>query len=293
MSARLGVGTASFLPAYGLPGTPVSTATVDMLDAVLATEIGYLDTAAAYGEAEVVLGTRRAVIDTRGIRLATKVAVGRSPAVDDAEGIVAAVRASVARLGGPSVDTLLWHSVSAEQLGHPLLGEVARRLVDEGLVGRVGASTYGSEAARVALTQPWCRALQIEYSALNQSVWQTVCQRRRPDQEIVVRSVLCKGLLTARWREVPALAEPLRPRLLALEGLAAEWGLSLAALAMRFALDTSGVDVVLVGVGARPELDEAVWAAAAPALSAGQWAQVAALDASDHDVTHPERWTHV
>lgn len=289
--STLGIGTASFIPAYGLPGA--ATATSSLVEAVLSAGVRYLDTAAAYGSAESVLGLHSRAIAAFGARLATKVSVvdgARVCAVDD---IVAAVRASLQRLARPSVDAVLWHSVSADVVADPAVAEAAARLTGEGLARVVGASTYGEDAAIAALDQPWCGVVQIEYSALNPSVWRVVQGRRRPGQEIVARSVLCKGLLTTRWRDVPDIAGPVAPQLAQLDADVAGWGLSLTEAAIRFVLDTPGVDVTLVGVGSQSELDEAVQAWQRPPLTVAQWQRLAACDFSALDVTHPERWTHV
>lgn len=273
--AVLGIGTATFIPAYGLAPSgerPGDT----LLDAALRAGVTYVDTAADYGEGEASVGRVR----RGGVRVCTKVPASAG----DAD-----VEASVHRLGGPA-DTILVHSADTERLTSAPAVAALRRARDAGLTARIGASTYGADAANVALAQAWCDAVQVEYSILNQSVVRQLT-RRQPDQEVIVRSVLCKGLLTSRRGQAPQLAAPVADALDGLERCARDWRRDLAALAIRFALDTPGVDVVLVGVGSEAELATAVAAAASPALTPEQWQRVAAFDRSDVDVTHPERWT--
>jgi aryl-alcohol dehydrogenase-like predicted oxidoreductase len=277
MSAVLGIGTASFLAAYGL-GTADRAGEAVLREAVAA-GVSYIDTAADYGDAERAVGRAR---DVR-VRVATKIKPGDS---DDA------VRASVARLGGPP-DTILMHSAGREQLeAAPAVGALERaRAAGQAL--RIGASTYGSDDARLALAQPWVDAVQVEYSILNQSVLRSIAgaEHRRKGQEVIARSVLCKGLLTSRRYAAPALLAPVAEAVTEIEACARDWGLALETLAIRFALDAPGVDVALVGVSTIDELRTALAAADAPPLTRDQWARLAAYDRSDSDAVHPERWS--
>lgn len=271
--AVLGIGTATFLANYGInPGPRPGD---DLLRAALDGGVRYVDTAADYGDGERALG--RVLRD--GIRVCTKI---------PAAGTLDAVRASVERLGRPP-DTILMHSAGREQIA---TGAAVRALTEakrEGLTGRIGVSTYGTDDAAFALAQPWCDAVQVEYSILNQSVIRGV-ERTRPGQEIVVRSVLCKGLLTSRRAAAPHLLAGVADALESLDAKAREWGRTVEELAIRFALDTPGIDVVLVGISSREELETALAADGSPRLTTEEWQALAALDRSDADAAHPERW---
>jgi aryl-alcohol dehydrogenase-like predicted oxidoreductase len=109
-------------------------------------------------------------------------------------------------------------------------------------------------------------------------------------QELVVRSVLCKGLLTARRHQGMHLDVSGRATLDRIESRALEWGMSLEELGIRFALDTPGVDVVLVGISRPNELETALAAATRPPLEAWQLASLSEFDCSLQDWSHPERW---
>jgi aryl-alcohol dehydrogenase-like predicted oxidoreductase len=153
-----------------------------------------------------------------------------------------------------------------------------------------GASTYGAGDARLALVQSWCDVVQVEHSVLNPSVVRALAGVKRPGQEIAARSVLCKGLLTARRRHATDLDGALAARLDRLEAQALDWGFSLPELAIRFALDTPGVDIVLVGVSNLTELDVALAATQRPPLEPWQREALAEFDRGQDDWVHPERW---
>jgi len=279
VSATLGIGTATFLAGYGLGAAMRPDA--DLLAAAVAAGVAYLDTAADYGESEIAVGRVRAP----GVRVSTKVKPSEA---------FAAVEASCARLQGP-VDTILMHSAAAEQLGSAPAIDALQEAKARGLASRIGASTYGADAASAALARSWVDVVQVEYSIVNQSVLRALDARgvRARGQEVVARSVLCKGLLTSRRTAAPDLVSDVREAIEEIERCAREWRHSIETLAIRFALDSPGVDVVLVGVSSASELDVALAAARAEPLTQDQWKRLASLDRSGADAVHPERWSRV
>ena len=285
-SAAFGIGTASFIPNYGL--LPGGEPDVHLIRAAVKAGVTYLDTAAAYGDAERALGSIADELRARDVRICTKVAVP-----EGGTSLTAAIDTSRSRLGVDVLDTVLLHSAPASSVTSSEIASQCLSVMAAGTVRQLGASTYGAEAAAAALAAPWCSAIQFEYSILNPSVWPAARDARRPGQELVVRSVLCKGLLTSTWRQVTELASPLAPTLTALERLAADWNLSLPALAIRFALDTPGIDVVVVGVATDEELADALAARDHIPLTGQQLARLAEFDRSGLDAAHPERWARV
>ena len=184
------------------------------------------------------------------------------------------------------------HSARAEDIRRPAVADRMAQMKRDGRAVRTGASTYGIDNACRTLEQSWGDAVQVEHSILNPSVVAALEHRKRPHQQIVVRSVLCKGLLTARRAHAALGDRRMATTLDDLEACALGWGFgSLAELAIRFALDTGAVDVVLVGIATRAELAVAMSAASRPPLDAAQRAALGAFDRSAEDWTHPERWT--
>ena len=281
--AILGLGTATFIPGYGLTrrGDPDSR----LLRAAIDGGVRYFDTAAAYGDSEAAIGEVADLIASQRVRVCTKI----QPVNATPESFGAAVRASLSRMRCAHADTMMLHSVTGSAISDGALASAWRGVTESGLVRKTGASTYGTEDARLAATSSWCDVLQIEYSILNQSVLKALgsLPNRRP--EVVARSVLCKGLLT------PGAAEKVLPgeaadSIRALEALASGWDMDLATLAIRFALDAPGIDVVIIGVSNLSELQSALGAASRSRLTPEQWARVAAFDRSAADWSHPERW---
>jgi aryl-alcohol dehydrogenase-like predicted oxidoreductase len=282
---RLGIGTATLIPGYSLGHAEPAMDAETLLQAAIGDGITYVDTAGAYGDAETRLGQRSDLLEQRGVRICTK--------VDPAKDITESLRASLERLRMRSVDTALLHSATVEQLTDESIVGPLIEARNRGLTKRIGASTYGVDAALAAIEQTWCDAVQVEHSILNQSVVPKVVGKKRSNQQLIVRSVLCKGLLTRR-RHHSGIAEEhweASSMLNELDTLVGCWGTDqLPTLAIRFALDTPLVDIVLVGLRSVPELQVAVDAVRRGPLAREQYKQLAAFDRSAERWTHPEQW---
>jgi aryl-alcohol dehydrogenase-like predicted oxidoreductase len=285
--AHLGIGTAAFAPGYSLGGDAPSKSTcVDMLRASVAAGIRYIDTAPAYDEAERMIAEVAGLVESSGVRVCTKVGRGSLGPASMRQSVLN----SLERLRLASVDTVMLHSADARILGGGEINAAFSGIVREGLTNKCGASTYGAADASMVLTEPWCGAIQIEHSILNPSVVGAI-ENKYGGVEVVARSVLCKGLLTSRWRAASAISDRIAETLEALEQVSAEWGWPLAEMAIRFALDTPGVSIVLVGVTNDAELQTALRAAQRPPLDAERRALMTRFNRADNDATHPERWT--
>lgn len=285
MSAVLGLGTASFAPGYGLGDDAHAAADetrLRVLSEALARGIGYIDTSHHYGDADALLGRVSALVRARRVRLCAKFTAADSLDV---------VRRTLARLAVDAVDTMMLHSARGVQLTDRRVEALMAALKGEGLTLRTGASTYGIPDAELALTRGFTDVLQVEHSILHPAVVAAVTSRKRPGQEIVVRSVLCKGLLTTRRAHLTGVSAVILDAVERLESLALAWGFgSLPELAIRYALDTPGVDVVLVGIATLQELQTALVAAERRPLDAAQRAALASFDASADPWVHPEQW---
>jgi len=281
LRAELGIGTATFLPGYG--PTSTSRPGPSLVCEALSAGVRYVDTAAAYGASETILGDLSQDLAKVGARIATKVAVSTG-----AQDITTAVEASLTRLRVSSLDTVMAHSANRQQIADS--ADAFQRVREAGLAARVGASTYGRDDAVFAASS-WCDAVQVEFSILNQAVVSAIRQQVTRPVEVVVRSVLCKGLLTGGGAKVP-MPPVARRTLQDLSELAASIGIDLPTLAIRFALDTPGVDVVLVGVASDRELRTALSARQFRPLTPTEYSDAAAFDCGDADWVHPERWVN-
>jgi D-threo-aldose 1-dehydrogenase len=269
--ARIGLGTAQFGSAYGISNTR-GQVSPDEARAILARArdagITVLDTAAAYGDAEEILGS--ILPADAPFRIVTKTL----PLSHGLAAVVERARRSVALSGGRSLDTLLVHSAGDLASGEgPDLWRELERLREEGLFRRIGISAYFTDNPRALAHRYRPAVMQIPVSLLG---WRciadgTLLELKRLDIEVHARSIFLQGLLLMDPQDIPAKFNRAVPELSEVHARIVEAGSSPLQAAIRFILDRPEIDVALVGVTGKSELDEVIAASmsASPALDWG------------------------
>jgi aryl-alcohol dehydrogenase-like predicted oxidoreductase len=284
--ARIGLGTAQFGSAYGISNS-LGQVPPGEARAILAQArdvgITVLDTAAAYGNAEEVLGS--ILPADAPFRVVTKTL----PLSRGLAAVVERAHRSVALCGRRSLDTLLVHAAGdlASSDG-PALWRALERLRDEGLFRRIGISAYFADDPRALAHRYRPAVMQIPVSLFDQRCIQdeTLLELKRLGIEVHARSIFLQGLLLMAPADLPAKLNRAAAALAGVRARIADAGSSPLQAAIQFILDRPEIDVALVGVTRKSELDEIVSAAmsASPALDWGS----CALD--DPFVLTPSLW---
>jgi aryl-alcohol dehydrogenase-like predicted oxidoreductase len=300
--STLALGTVELGLAYGisLPGEtshPTEAEGVRLVHAALDAGITLIDTARAYGASENVLGV--ALADRRqNVVLATKVRTQRADGTTPTgkalrEAMRADLTASLRALRTDYVDLWQIHNVDAALLAErETVADLFAEVRNAGLVRAVGGSTYGIAAPLAALAADLFDVLQVTYSVLDQRLEAQVFPAAAAQNVgLVVRSVLLKGVLTARGDHLPAQLAPLRERSQVFRQLVAARGngLSPVQAAIGFALGHPQIGATLVGVRNPAELAEALGALAHP-LTPDLRAALAELRLDDDDLLDPSTW---
>ncbi len=288
LAARITLGTAQFGLDYGVTNR-AGQVSEDVARAVLARArvlgIEWLDTAAAYGTAEIVLG--RLAGAGYGFRICTKVVC----AADAADPVGRAQRqfeASLARLGRQSVDVLMIHD--AQRLldaGGPALYHWLVAQKAQGTALAIGASVYDGGQAR-ALTERFSLDwIQLPLNVLDQRalIDGTLAQLKSRGVSIQARSALLQGLLLADPGHLPAAFAAARAPLARVHAAAVASGVSTLELALGFVASVAEVDQIVLGVESPAQLDECVRALGTPADPS--WRE---LTCDDPAVVDPRRW---
>lgn len=234
---------------YGLPGShsrPSPAAAERLIHAATDRGINHLDTARAYGDSEAIIG---AALGHRRpqVILTTKVSAA------DLSTMTASVETSLRLLRTDYVDVLMIHSAAREAVGDDFIVGHLLRLRERGWFRFLGASVYGNATAEVAIDRGCFDCLQIAFSALDRRPENGVLARaREAGVGLAARSVLLKGALTSRHRDLPAGYAELQAAVGRLELL----GLPLPELAYRYVLAEPEVATALVGTADIRELQE-------------------------------------
>lgn len=283
--SSLALGTVQFGVAYGVSNTHGKVSpqgAADILTLARAEGIEWLDTAAAYGDAEAVLGN---LLDARPeFRVVTKTARLAELGV---QGVVERVRESARTLG--RIHALLIHS--AADLRMPdgqALWRALSNFREEGLVAALGFSAY-VEDEPLQLAQSFKPdVVQLAASVFDQRLIQGGQIGALADLgvSVHVRSAFLQGLAFMTPDHLP-------PRLAAAAPLLLRWrqtldaaGVSPARACLDFLLSVPGVDKIVVGVTRSQELAE---------LASGVRGDPLGLDygglaADDPVVLDPRQW---
>jgi aryl-alcohol dehydrogenase-like predicted oxidoreductase len=279
--SALGLGCMGMSTLYGPAEEAESIATIS---AALDAGITLLDTGDYYAAGQNELLLREALRGRKGDEfvLSVKFGVLRGPGGEilGIDGRPEAVKNSLAytltRLSTDHVDIYRLGRVDPQVPIEETVGAIAE-LVEAGYVRHVGLSEAGAETVRRAHQVHPVADLQIEYSLVSRGIEEAILPTcRELGVGITAYGVLSRGLISGHWSATPQLApgdfrggmprfsgENLERNLALVEqlrGVAAARGVSVAQLAIAWAL-ARGEDIVpLVGARTRERLAEALGA---------------------------------
>lgn len=268
-AAPVCLGTVQFGTAYGInnrEGQPEQERVFAILDRALEAGIDWLDTAAAYGEAEKVLGNYIHSRQANGkFRVVSKL---RPDFLDNtSKGPVSLqqvvgdeLQLSLERLGLEKLDGYLLHSAGIGQLEQAELGEALATLRESGLVRQIGASVYTPEQAVKALQTPWVDAVQVPYNILDRRLdtagFFDIKNRLVRPVTVFARSLLLQGLLMMKAAEIPSHLAGIAAPLKELDEWLSGQGFGRFDAAFWFVARRPGVDAVVVGVDTLEQLEQ-------------------------------------
>lgn len=252
--SRMMLGTVQFGMPYGIAnrtGQPDYRDVVEMVAAAFAGGVNCFDTAAMYGTSEEVLG--RALRELRIQEQVTVVTKVRALTADELDChqqanrvIAASVAQSRVRLQMDQLPIVLFHrepdAAFLDQLN---------ALKHQGWLLHAGVSCSNFPGPASDFTQSGlASALQIPANVLDRRHLQSGIfdQARAQGVAVFIRSAFLQGLLLMPEAEIPIPLRDVIPARLAMTKLAAEAGMSLSELAVRYLLSLSGVTCILTGV---------------------------------------------
>jgi aryl-alcohol dehydrogenase-like predicted oxidoreductase len=259
--------------------------------------IGYFDTAAGYGHSEELLGRAFGGRSPRPV-IATKVAVH-----SEAEGKLLRGKAlaaqlensvfkSLEHLGTEELDLLQIHAPAVGAFIGAELLELMEHFTRQGRVRYWGVSTYGAEQPLQALEHPrTIRSVQVAHNLLDRSLKGAVFPTCAAlGVGLILRSVFLKGVLSDRLETLPSHLAALQGAGQQAQRLAEELGISLPALALRYAASQPQAQVVLVGTAAVGELAGNLEAFSAGPLPAEILTRIETIDIEDQALLNPGTW---
>lgn len=246
---------------------------VKLLHAALDKGISFFDTARLYGESETIMG--KAFHDRRQqVVLSTKCKhfrdeKGKIPAFAALKEIIeSSLHESLNELQTDYVDMLMLHQSDLEILENEDVKRVFEGLRQSGKIRAAGASAYATIETEKAIESGAWDVIQFPFSLMDQQQHQFFSLAAEKGIGLVIRSVLLKGLLSDKGRN-------LHPALIDVENHVKKYHQLLtndipdiSTLATKFALSFDEVSAVLVGIDRIEYLNKSVQAANGKYLNA-------------------------
>jgi aryl-alcohol dehydrogenase-like predicted oxidoreductase len=175
--------------------------------------INFFDTARMYGESEVIMG--EAFKEMRqDLILATKCRHFRNnegmlvPNELLPDFINSSLEQSLKALQTDYIDLFMLHQADVEILSNPIIAGVFQDLKKAGKIRATGVSTYALEESTLAIENGTWNVIQLPFNLLDQTQAQCFESAAQHGVGVVVRSVLMKGLLSDKGKNLhPALLE--------------------------------------------------------------------------------------
>ena len=295
----IGLGTVQIGMPYGIgkPVPPADEECIGLLHRACEAGINYIDTAAGYGRSEELVGKAFARFIPRPV-IATKVTLRRNQ--QDPENLRGAILTkhieesvlrSLKNLGCETLDLLQLHVASDSFIVSELL-ESMDDLSSRGLVRYWGASTYGLEAPMEALADPdRFYTLQVAYNILDRRQEDMVIPRcKEQGVGLVLRSVFFYGALSDRAYTLPDSLSGVRTPALRAAQVAASAGISLPALALRYAAFFPQPCIALCGTTSIEEIEGNIAAFEAGPLPGEIREDLDDLKLDDDFLLNPGNW---
>lgn len=260
--ADLCLGTVQFGMKYGVnnfSGQPLLKDSFEMLDIAIKNGITTIDTARAYGTAEIILGQ---YFENRKNQDKVKVISKLCPNVVEADekDIYSIIRReleeSLKRIRVSKLDGYLLHT--PEYVHNPEIVSALVRLKQEGLVEHIGVSIYEIGDGYTAIDTGCVDYIQLPYSILDQRGMKEnfIPKAKEMGITIFARSVFLQGLFFMEKARIPQHLKDAVSYITTFERLLSEYQVDRVTALMQFVMWEKNIDYLVFGVDTKEQLLE-------------------------------------
>lgn len=241
-------------------------AAIGLLNAALDSGINFFDTARMYGVSEKIIGKafknrRNEIIICTKCRHLRNQHGELSKKGETGKVILDSFNESLNALQTDFIDVFMLHQVDNEILDNKEIADVFIRLKKEGKIKATGISTYTVEETKKAIDLGIWDVIQLPFNLMDQRQASLFEQAQQKGVGIVVRSILLKGLLSDRGKNLHPALKNVEMHIEKFDDLLHRIKLSLPELAIKFGLSYSEVSSVLVGLDKMIYLEQTLKAA--------------------------------
>lgn len=251
--SKLALGTVQWGMSYGIANNSGQTSDSeinDILRYASSAGITLLDTAYAYGEAEMVLGNQSQLTKDFQIVTKTKPIHSEDVSQQDCVSIEEGFLESLQRLQSSQTYSLLAHN--ADNLlskGGDQLWKTLQNLKRQGGVKKIGASVYHPKQLNNILDRYEIDLVQLPFNIYDQRFEKEglLSRLKQSGVEVHTRSAFLQGLLLFSAKKLPKQFSHIYKHHAMLHKKFSEVGVSAVEGSLRFCLEQPDIDKVLVG----------------------------------------------
>ncbi|MFH1354395.1 MAG: aldo/keto reductase [bacterium] len=295
--SSIGLGTVEIGLPYGIDvkSLPSDKEAERILKTAVELGITYFDTARGYGVAEERIG-RSGISQQEGIVVGTKCGqfLKDEPNLHGAD-LVKRIRDEVdisrRNLKLDILPLLQLHIESPDFDNLDELVDIMQKLQNEEKVQHVGLACRGEKVPLDTLGSGFFETIQVAYSILDQRMAVKVLPAAAQNNVgVICRSVLLQGVLTPAVEKLPDRLSPLKNNSRKAARIAAELGIDLPTLAIRFAAFHPAVSITLIGTTRPKHLATTLAAVQAGPLPKTVLQKLAKLATNDPSQVDPSQW---
>lgn len=250
---------------YGIAnrtGQPDQKLATEIIEAAWEKGIQEFDTAQSYGESEQVLGNSLLQLK---LSKKAKVITKPQPHLDhlNLDVLENAVAQSLKKIGVPQLYCLMLHREEMLSLWYKGLGEILIKLVEKGMVQKIGVSVYSPEKTIEAINTEGIDMVQVPTNILDRrfekaGVFEIAKAKKK---EVYIRSIFLQGLLLMNISAIPGKMTFAAPYIEKLESLSKEFGLTRHEIAFGYIKSEMPTARIVFGVETKKQIAEnlAVW----------------------------------
>ena len=241
-------------------------AAIGLLNAALDSGINFFDTARMYGVSEEIIGKafknrRNEIIICTKCRHLRNQHGELSKKGETGKVILDSFNESLNALQTDFIDVFMLHQVDNEILDNKEIADVFTRLKRQGKIKATGISTYTVEETKKAIDLGIWDVIQLPFNLMDQRQVSLFELAQQKGVGLVVRSILLKGLLSDRSKNLHPALKDVENHIEKFEVLLDRTNLSLPEIAIKFGLSYSEVSSVLVGLDKMIYLEQTLKAA--------------------------------
>lgn len=295
---KLCLGTVQFGMDYGIHGCkrPATADSIAMLEYAVGHGIQAVDTAAAYGDAELIVGSFFKLHPSvrKNILLSSKIMpniLNDIPEKSYEQAVRSSLERSLARLNTDYLDICYYHS--APYAFDPVKLEVLAGMKQAGLVHKTGISVYEPEEAAAAIESGLVDILQFPFSIFDQRMLRKGIFDKATESgvEIHTRSAFLQGLIMTSPESVPCFLQEAIPYLQRLTDFCKSSEITPLQLAFAYLKKNSSASHLVFGVHSLSQLKEDIEMFFSEMADKGILSSAAAmLDSVDRNIVIPSLW---